>query len=211
MSLPAVRGSTSRFATAGLSQPVSPGGIRVFHRTGWPRQPPPRSRSRSVWLSVAAGKPAAKKDLGLMAMTYGNVYVAKIAMGANDQHTLRAILEAEAYDGPSLIIAYSHCIAHGINMGRGMKNQKAAVDSGYWQLYRFNPELAEERKNPFKLDSKGLKIPLKDYAYMETRYKMLTKSHPKIADELIKEAQEDVTEKWKEYERLASWEPDKSE
>ncbi|MBT8379124.1 MAG: pyruvate:ferredoxin (flavodoxin) oxidoreductase [Ignavibacteria bacterium] len=160
---------------------------------------------------AAAGKPAAKKDLGLMAMSYGNVYVAKVAMGANDQHTLRAFLEAEAYDGPSLIIAYSHCIAHGINMGKGMKNQKAAVDSGYWQLYRFNPELAEEGKNPFKLDSKGLKMPLKDYAYMETRYKMLTKSHPKIADQLIKEAQIDVTTKWKEYERLASWEPEKSE
>jgi pyruvate-ferredoxin/flavodoxin oxidoreductase len=160
---------------------------------------------------AAAGKPAAKKDLGLMAMSYGNVYVAKIAMGANDQHTLRAILEAEAYDGPSLIIAYSHCIAHGINMAKGMKNQKAAVDSGYWQLYRFNPELAEEGKNPFKLDSKGLKMPLKDYAYMETRYKMLTKSHPKIAEQLIKEAQEDVTNKWKEYERFASWDPEKSE
>ena len=157
---------------------------------------------------AAAGKPSEKKDLGLMAMSYGNVYVAKVAMGANDQHTLRAFLEAEAYDGPSLIIAYSHCIAHGINMGKGMQNQKAAVDSGYWQLYRFNPDLAKEGKNPFKLDSKGLKIPLKDYAYLETRYKMLTKSHPKIAEELIKEAQEDVTTKWKEYERLASWEPD---
>jgi pyruvate-ferredoxin/flavodoxin oxidoreductase len=160
---------------------------------------------------AAAGKPAAKKDLGLMAMSYGNVYVAKVAMGANDQHTLRAILEAEAYDGPSLIIAYSHCIAHGINMAKGMKNQKAAVDSGYWQLYRYNPDLAEAGQNPFKLDSKGLKIPLKDYAYMETRYKMLTKSHPKIAEQLIKEAQEDVTSRWKEYERLASWEPEKSE
>ena len=157
---------------------------------------------------AAAGKPAAKKDLGMMAMSYGNVYVAKVAMGANDQHTLRAFLEAEAYDGPSIIIAYSHCIAHGINMGKGMQNQKAAVDSGYWQLYRYNPDLLKEGKNPFKLDSKGLKIPLKDYAYLETRYKMLTKSHPKIAEELIKEAQDDVTTKWQEYERLASWEPD---
>ena len=108
---------------------------------------------------AAAGKPAAKKDLALMAMTYGNVYVAKVAMGANDQHTLRAFLEAEAYDGPSLIIAYSHCIAHGINMGKGMQNQKAAVDSGYWQLFRYNPDLAKEGKNPFKLDSKDPKIP----------------------------------------------------
>jgi pyruvate-ferredoxin/flavodoxin oxidoreductase len=160
---------------------------------------------------AAAGKPSAKKDLGLMAMSYGNVYVAKVAMGSNDQHTLRAFLEAEAYDGPSLIIAYSHCIAHGINMAKGMKNQKAAVDSGYWQLFRYNPDLAEEGKNPFKLDSKGLKTPLKDYAYMETRYKMLTKSHPKNAEKLIKEAQEDVTNKWKEYERLASWDPEQNE
>lgn len=153
---------------------------------------------------AAAGKPMAKKDLGLMAMTYGNVYVAKVAMGANDQHTLRAFLEAEAYDGPSLIIAYSHCIAHGINMSTAMKNQKAAVDSGYWQLYRYNPDDATEGKNPFKLESKGLKIPLKDFAYMETRYKMLTKSHPQIAEELMKLAQQDVVDKWKTYEKLAS-------
>lgn len=158
---------------------------------------------------AAAGKPAGKKDLGLMAMTYGNVYVARVAMGANDQHTLRAFLEAEAYEGPSLIIAYSHCIAHGINMSTAMNNQKAAVDSGYWPLYRYNPELAKEGKNPFKLDSKGLKIPLKDYAYMETRYKMLTKSHPDLAAKLIQEAQEDVIKRWKEYERLASWDPQK--
>ncbi len=159
---------------------------------------------------AAAGKPGAKKDLGLMAMSYGNVYVAKVAMGANDQHTLRAILEAEAYDGPSLIIAYSHCIAHGINMGTAMQNQKAAVDSGYWPLFRYNPELEAEGKNPFKLESKGLKIPLRDYAYMETRYKMLTKSHPKEAEILMKEAQEDVVRKWKDYERMASYAPDDS-
>lgn len=158
---------------------------------------------------AAAGKPAGKKDLGLMAMTYGNVYVARVAMGANDQHTLRAFLEAEAYEGPSLIIAYSHCIAHGINMATAMNNQKAAVDSGYWPLYRYNPELAKEGKNSFKLDSKGLKIPLKDYAYLETRYKMLTKSHPDLAAKLIQEAQEDVIKRWKEYERLASWDPQK--
>jgi pyruvate-ferredoxin/flavodoxin oxidoreductase len=157
---------------------------------------------------AAAGKPMAKKDLGLMAMTYGNVYVAKVAMGANDQHTLRAFLEAEAYNGPSLIIAYSHCIAHGIDMGTAMKNQKAAVDSGHWQLYRYNPEEALEGKNPFKLESKGLKIPLKDYAYMETRYKMLTKSHPQIAEDLMKTAQEDVVTKWKNYEKLAAGNPD---
>ena len=158
---------------------------------------------------AAAGKPGAKKDLGMMAMTYGNVYVAKVAMGANDQHTLRAFLEAEAYEGPSLIIAYSHCIAHGINMETAMQNQKAAVDSGHWPLFRYHPDLAAEGKNPFKLDSKGLKIPFKDYAYMETRYKMLTKSHPKEAAALMIEAQADVVRKWKEYERFAAYEPEK--
>jgi pyruvate-ferredoxin/flavodoxin oxidoreductase len=157
---------------------------------------------------AAAGKPGPKKDLGRIAMTYGNIYVAQVAMGANDAQTVRAFLEAEAYDGPSLIIAYSHCIAHGINMQKGMDNQKAAVDSGYWPLYRFNPDLAEQGKAPFKLESKGMQMPFKDYAYMETRYKMLTKSHPERAKRLIEEAQEDVEKRWKEYERLASYKPD---
>ncbi len=151
---------------------------------------------------AAAGKSSKKKDLGMMAMAYGNVYVAKVAMGANDTQTLRAFLEAEAYDGPSIIIAYSHCIAHGINMAKGMQNQKAAVDTGYWQLYRYNPTLIAEGKNPFKLESKGLKMPFKEYAYMETRYKMLTKTHPQRAEQLMKEAQQDVIDKWQEYERL---------
>ena len=159
---------------------------------------------------AAAGKPIAKKDLGLMAMSYGNVYVAKVAMGSNDTQTLRAFLEAEAYDGPSIIIAYSHCIAHGIDMGTGMQNQKAAVDSGYWQLYRYNPDLNKEGKNPFKLESKGLKIPLKDYAYMETRYKMLTKTHPERAEKLLEEAQKDVVDKWKTYEGLNANNPNET-
>ncbi len=153
---------------------------------------------------AAAGKPMAKKDLGLMVMSYGHVYVAQVAMGANDLHTLRAFIEAEAYNGPSLIIAYSHCIAHGINMETGMQNQKAAVDSGYWPLYRFNPDLAAEGKNPLILDSKGPKIPLKDFVYMETRYKMLTKTHPEIAAELLTKAQKDVINRWKIYEQLAA-------
>ena len=153
---------------------------------------------------AAAGKTMPKKDLGLIAMTYGNIYVAKVAMGANDLQTLKAFIEAEAYDGPSLIIAYSHCIAHGIDMETGMKNQKAAVDSGHWQLFRYNPDLLKEGKNPFKLESKGLKIPLKDYAYMETRYKMLTKSHPDLAAKLMEEAQHDTEAKWKMYEQMAA-------
>lgn len=154
---------------------------------------------------AAAGKPTGKKDLGMMAMSYGNVYVAQIAMGSNDTQTLRAIIEAEAYDGPSLIIAYSHCIAHGINMAKGMDQQKLAVDSGYWPLYRFNPDNIKEGKNPLKLDSKPPKIKLEDYIYTETRYKMLTKSHPAIAKELLKAAQETVTKKWKLYEQMANF------
>jgi pyruvate-ferredoxin/flavodoxin oxidoreductase len=153
---------------------------------------------------AAAGKTMPKKDLGLIAMTYGNIYVAKVAMGANDLHTLKAFIEAEAYDGPSLIIAYSHCIAHGINMETGMKNQKAAVDSGHWPLFRYNPELTKEGKNPFRLDSKSAKIPFKEYAYMETRYKMLTKSHPELAAKLMEEAQQDTDTTWKLYEQMAA-------
>ena len=157
---------------------------------------------------AASGKVMGKKDLGLIAMSYGNVYVAKIAMGANDAQTVRAILEAEAYEGPSLIIAYSHCIAHGINMGTAMKNQKAAVDSGHWPLFRYNPLLSAEGKNPFKLESKAPKIPLKDYTYMETRYKMLTKSHPQQAEILMEHAQENVNKRFHYYEQLAALKDD---
>jgi len=152
---------------------------------------------------AAAGKPTAKKDLALMAMSYGNVYVAKVAMGANDVQTLRAFLEAEAYDGPSIIIAYSHCIAHGINMAKGMDHQKAAVDSGHWPLFRYNPENAVKGENPLKLDSKPPKIKLEDYIYKETRYNMLTKSHPKEAKDLLKLGQDEVIKKWKFYEQMA--------
>jgi len=154
---------------------------------------------------AAGGKPTAKKDLAMMAMNYGNVYVAKVAMGSNDAQTVRAFLEAEAYDGPSLIIAYSHCIAHGINMAKGMEHQKLAVDSGYWPLFRYNPENLKEGKNPLKLDSKAPKIKLEEYIYKETRYKMLTKSHPKEAKELLEAAQEEVIKRWKLYEQMAAF------
>ncbi|MFA7289688.1 MAG: pyruvate:ferredoxin (flavodoxin) oxidoreductase [Melioribacteraceae bacterium] len=154
---------------------------------------------------AAAGKTTGKKDLGMMAMIYGNVYVAKVAMGANDAHTIKAFLEAEAYDGPSLIIAYSHCIAHGINMAKGLEHQKLAVESGHWPLFRYNPDNLLEGKNPLKLDSKEPKIKLQDYIYSETRYKMLTKSHPEAAKELLKLAQEDVLKRWKMYEQMASF------
>lgn len=153
---------------------------------------------------AAAGKGLPKKDLGLIAMTYGNIYVAQVAMGANDSHTLKAFIEADAYKGPSLIIAYSHCIAHGIDMTTGMSHQNDAVDSGYWPLYRYNPLLAEEGKNPFTIDSKPPSIPIEEYIYKETRYKMLTKSKPARAKMLLEAAREDVKRRWKTYERLAS-------
>lgn len=153
---------------------------------------------------AAGGKPAAKKDLGLIAMTYGNVYVARVAMGAKDEHTLKAFLEAEAYEGPSLIIAYSHCIAHGINMATAMQNQKAAVDSGQWLLYRYHPERAKHGENALQLDSQTPKIPVEKYLYMENRFKMLTKSRPEDAKRMLKEAQEDVDLRWKLYEHMAA-------
>jgi pyruvate-ferredoxin/flavodoxin oxidoreductase len=153
---------------------------------------------------AAAGKPMPKKDLGLLAITYGNIYVARVAMGANELQTVRAFVEADAYDGPSLLIAYSHCIAHGADMRTANDNQKAAVQSGYWPLYRYNPDNVAGGENPLKLDSKPPSIPLKEYAYRETRYKMLTQSKPERAEELIKLAQEDVHARWRFYEQLAS-------
>jgi pyruvate-ferredoxin/flavodoxin oxidoreductase len=152
---------------------------------------------------AAAGKRTAKKDLGMMAMSMGNVYVAQIALGANDSQTVKALLEADAYDGPSLIIAYSHCIAHGINMGLGMRQQKLAVECGHWPLYRFNPALVKEGRNPLVLDSKAPSVAFKEYAYNETRYKMLSKSDPEAADRLARLAQEDITKRWNHYEQLA--------
>lgn len=152
---------------------------------------------------AAGGKPTAKKDLGMMAMRYGNVYVAQIAMGANDTHTVKAFLEAEAHPGPSLIIAYSQCIAHGIDMAHGMHQQKLAVESGHWPLYRFNPELAEEGKNPFQLDSHDPKIPLQDYIYTEGRYRMLKQSDPEAAKILLDLAQQSADHRWQQYKKLA--------
>lgn len=152
---------------------------------------------------AAGGKPAAKKDLGLIAMTYGNVYVASVAMGAKDEHTLKAFLEAEAYDGPSLIIAYSHCIAHGINMQTAMNHQKAIVESGRWLLYRYNPDLSAVGKNPLHLDMGSPKKPISQSMYEENRFKMLTKSKPEQAKRLLQEAQQDVNLRWKFYEHLA--------
>ncbi len=153
---------------------------------------------------AAQGKSTPKKDLGLLAMAYGSVYVAHVAMGGNDQQTLRAFLEAEAYDGTSLIIAYSHCIAHGIEMSKGLEQQKLAVQSGYWPLYRYNPELHAEGKNPLVLDSKEPTIPLEKFAYNETRFRMLLQSNEERAESLMKLAQHDVQDRWHHYQDLAS-------
>ncbi|HKI36557.1 MAG TPA: pyruvate:ferredoxin (flavodoxin) oxidoreductase [Gemmataceae bacterium] len=153
---------------------------------------------------AAGGKKSPKKDLALMAMSYGNVYVARIAMGASDTHTLKAIREAEAYPGPSLLIAYSHCVAHGYDMAHGCEQQKAAVQSGHWPLLRYNPELAAEGKNPLQLDSGAPTIPLKKYVYNETRYTMLVQSDPAAAAALLAEAEKDVRTRRKLYEHWAS-------
>ncbi len=152
---------------------------------------------------AAAGKPVPKKDLGLMFMSYGYIYVAKVAIGADSNQLVKAFVEAEAYNGPSIIIAYSHCIAHGINMTRGLKEQKNAVASGYWPLYRYNPQLTDQEKNPLILDSKEPKIPFSDYAYNENRYRVLKKIDPKRADKLMKFAQQNVTQRFKLYKQLA--------
>jgi pyruvate-ferredoxin/flavodoxin oxidoreductase len=152
---------------------------------------------------AAGGKPVAKKDLAMMAVNYGSVYVARVAMGSGDMHTVKAFLEAEAYNGPSLIIAYSHCIAHGYDLSFGMEQQKAAVNSGYWPLFRYNPDLVAQGKNPFQLDSRAPSIALKDYIYNETRYTMLVKSKPEEAKRLLGLAESDVESRWKVYENWA--------
>ena len=153
---------------------------------------------------AAGGKRTFKKDLAMMAISYGDVYVARVAMGANDAQVIKAFREAEAFDGPSLIVAYCHCISHGYNLIHGLEQQKLAVKSGYWPLIRFNPDLAKEGKNPLQLDSKAPSIPLEEYIYNENRYKMLTRTMPEVAKKLLKEAQEGVLKRWKMYERLAS-------
>jgi pyruvate-ferredoxin/flavodoxin oxidoreductase len=155
---------------------------------------------------AAGGKPLAKKDLGLICMTYGNIYVASVAMGAKDEHTLRAFVEAESYDGPSIIIAYSHCIAHGvaIDMGVGAKQQKALVDTGQWLLYRFDPRRAGRGENPLQLDSSAAKAKVQEYLLTENRFKMLTKSKPEEAKRLFEKAQTDADLRWQFYAHLAS-------
>ncbi len=153
---------------------------------------------------AAGGKDLPRKDLGMIAMTYGYIYTAQVAMGASDMQTLRAFREADAYDGPSLIIAYSHCINHGYDMRLGLSQQDLAVKSGVWPIYRYNPDLIKEGKNPLQLDSKAPSIPVRDFAYNETRYRMLVQSNEERAEMLIKLAQKDADARWQQYSQLAA-------
>jgi pyruvate-ferredoxin/flavodoxin oxidoreductase len=152
---------------------------------------------------AASGKRVARKDLALQAIAYGNVYVAQVAMGANPQHTLLALREAEAWPGPSLVIAYSQCIAHGFDLRYGMQQQDLAAASGHWPLFRFNPAMRSAGERPFRLDSPRPTIPLKEYAYNELRYRALASTDPLVAEELMAKAQQVVTEKYRQYEGLA--------
>ncbi|MFN8650741.1 MAG: pyruvate:ferredoxin (flavodoxin) oxidoreductase [Gemmatimonadales bacterium] len=153
---------------------------------------------------AAGGKRMPKKDLGLFAMSYGHVYVGQVAMGEDDAHTVKVFREAEAFDGPSIIIAYSHCIAHGYDLVHGLDQQKLAVKSGHWPLFRFNPALAGTGKNPFQLDCKPPSVSLKAYAYNETRYTMLAHGHPETAAALLVQAEQDLAERWQRYAALAA-------
>jgi pyruvate-ferredoxin/flavodoxin oxidoreductase len=151
-----------------------------------------------------AGKETAKKDLALMAINYGNVYVARVAMGGSDMQTLKAFEEAEAYDGPSLIVAFAHCVAHGYDLMYGMDQQKLAVQAGYWPLFRYNPELVKQGKNPLQLDSRPPSVPLSKYMLNETRFSILNHADAEAAKKLLHEAEEDVRSRWELYEKLAS-------
>ena len=153
---------------------------------------------------AAGGKPAAKKDLALMAMAYGNVYVAQVAIGANDTQCVKTFIEAAAYDGPSIIIAFSSCIAHGYDLIRSLDQQDVAVKSGYWPLFRFNPMLAAQGKNPLVLDSKAPSVPLTEFTNNETRYTMLVRADPAAAKTLGELAQHDVNARWKLYSHWAT-------
>jgi len=153
---------------------------------------------------AASGKKNSKKDLAMEAVSYGSVYVARVALGGNDSHVAKAFQEAEAHDGPSIIIAYASCIAHGYDLVHGLEQQKLAVQSGYWPLIRYNPDLRDSGKNPFQLDSKAPAIRLKEYTYREARYTMLARSNPDLAAELLVEAQDDVERQWRVYSARAA-------
>jgi pyruvate-ferredoxin/flavodoxin oxidoreductase len=152
---------------------------------------------------AAGGKTMPKKDMGLIAMSYGNIYIAKIAFGANPNQAVKAFVEAESYDGPSLILSYTHCIAHGINMETGYLEQKKAVNCGHWPLYRFDPRLSDEGKNPLQLDSKEPTEDFEDYAYGENRYRSLQKANPEVAAQLMELAKKDCAKQYSLLKKLS--------
>ena len=172
----------------------------VYSNTGG--QASKSSRTGAVAQFAAAGKRVRKKDLGLISMSYGYIYVASIAMGANHAQALQAIAEAEAYPGPSLIIAYAPCINHGINMGKSQAEEKKAVESGYWPLYRYNPQLAEEGKNPFILDSKAPTADYREFIMGENRYRRLAQQRPELAEELFTKQEEEAKDRLEYYKKL---------
>ncbi|MGZ5455630.1 MAG: thiamine pyrophosphate-dependent enzyme, partial [Thermoanaerobaculia bacterium] len=152
---------------------------------------------------ASGGKRAAKKDLGLMMMTYGNIYVASVALGARDEQTLKTLIEAEAYEGPSLIIAYSHCIAHGIDIATGLQHQKAMVDAGQWLLYRYNPDRRLKGENPLQIDTRRITSKVEDFLRLENRFNQLLKGDPEESKAIIDASQHDVDMRWQMYQHLA--------
>jgi len=173
----------------------------VYSNTGGQASKATPTGSRAKFAS--SGKKTGKKDLGRMAMSYGYVYVASVAMGANMNQCLRAFMEAEAYEGPSLIIAYSPCINHGIDMSKSQQEEKLAVDTGYWILYRYNPQLAKEGKNPFVLDSKEPKLDYETFLKNEIRYRSVLQDYPEIATQLFAQAKEEARRRFIYYKKLA--------
>jgi pyruvate-ferredoxin/flavodoxin oxidoreductase len=156
---------------------------------------------------AAGGKRTPKKNLGLIVATYGSVYVAQIAFGASPAQTVKALSEAEAHDGPSIVIAYSTCVAHGINMTRGIEEQKRAVACGHWPLYRYNPALETEGKGPLVIDSKEPSLSVEEYAYGENRYRSLKAKNPELAAQLMEQLKADIARRWNYLKHLASWTP----
>jgi len=145
---------------------------------------------------AASGKMTPKKYIGMIMATYGNIYVAQIAFGANPSQTVKALLEAEAYNGPSLVVAYSTCVGHGIDMSKGIESQKKAVACGHWPLFRYNPDLRAQAKNPLVIDSKEPSLPVAEYIYGENRYRMLRTGNPDLAARLLRRTEEDVKRRW---------------
>ncbi len=157
----------------------------------------------AIALFAAAGKPLAKKDIGLEMMSYGSIYIARVAMGASQNQCVKAFAEAEAFDGPSLIIAYSHCIAHGIDMAHGLEEQERAVNSGHWILFRYNPDLAKQGKNPLQLDCKDPSITFEEYASHENRWRSLKAANPQRYRDMMDQAQVEAAARYKYYKQLA--------